>query len=170
MLLFHGDHFHGITDRNRSRLEDAGEDSTVTAHGVVSASSEVLLHSGARVAITGELENGLSDSESAIPKRLQIYSSDDNIPAGQVRVDRVHAKNGCNGRQVLRLDQRDLALPARAPRVVVAVKSRVGTGEDRCNGIRGLKPLSTDSDPLNGPGLSMRHQQWVQRRILVHYQ
>ena len=97
----------------------------MTAHGVQPAPAQVGLHAGARVAQTGPFQHHVTDGESPIAKREQVYPRDDEVAARQFRQYLLAPEQLGDYRQMLALYERHLPLPAGAAGLMVAYETVV---------------------------------------------
>jgi hypothetical protein len=122
-----------ITGAHQPTLQDPGRDAAVTAHRVVAAWPEVILHARAGLALPRAFEHSLADAKTAVLERREADAGDDQVTAQQRGIDGVESRQRGDGAEMFLLNEGDLALAAAACGAVIPCDAGVGDQLYRIN-------------------------------------
>lgn len=102
-----------IANANAAALNDPCCDAALSAHRIVATDAQDLLHAGARMTISGHLQQSFADSEPPFLQGKQIDARNDDITTDEVwRDGPVEPEETGDCAQVFRADQRYLSTTA----------------------------------------------------------
>lgn len=137
----------------------------MTAHGVIAADAQGLLHARTGMAVTGSFQQRISNLEMLVLQREQIDSRHNNVSTQHGWRDIVMAKETCDCRKMFLLNQRHLARAVSARLVAIAGQPLASFGKDRRSCDHRCAARRPKTDPDNVPVQRRRIQQSSQQGL-----